>query len=71
LLCNRRISKLPFPGNGSVNTPTTIEELLKAVFPVVSAPRIYNENPRVAERVTEKRRVSSSVVMKRVARMRL
>jgi hypothetical protein len=48
LLCNRLINKRPFIGNASVNTPT-IEELLKAVFSVGSAPRLYNEDPKAAE----------------------
>jgi hypothetical protein len=30
---------------------TTIEKLLEAVFSVGSAPKLYNENPRPAERV--------------------
>jgi hypothetical protein len=32
LLCNRLINKRPFIGNGSVNTPTRIEEMLSADF---------------------------------------
>jgi hypothetical protein len=43
------INKRPFLGNGSVNTPTTKEEVLKAVFSVVSVPRLYIEDPRPAE----------------------
>jgi hypothetical protein len=37
-------------GNGSVNTPPTIEELLKAVVFVRSALRPYSEDLRQAER---------------------
>jgi hypothetical protein len=48
LLCDRRINKRPFIDNGSINTPT-IEELLKAVFSVGSASRLYNEDPMPAE----------------------
>jgi hypothetical protein len=33
--------------------PTTIEELLKAVFSVGFIPRLYNEDPRSAELITE------------------
>jgi hypothetical protein len=55
LLCNRRINKRLFLGNGSVNTPTTIEDLLKAVFSVGSAPRLYNKDPRTAEVITERK----------------
>jgi hypothetical protein len=33
---------------------TTIEELLKAMFSVGSAPRLYNEDPRPAELVVER-----------------
>jgi hypothetical protein len=36
-----------------VNTPTTIEELLKAVFSVGSVPKLYNEDSRPAERIIE------------------
>jgi hypothetical protein len=49
LICNRRINKRSFLDNGSVNTPTTTGELLKAVFSVGSAQRLYNEDPRTAE----------------------
>jgi hypothetical protein len=45
----------PFLGNGSVNTPTTIEDLLKAVFSVGSAPRLYKGDPGPAERIKYKR----------------
>jgi hypothetical protein len=52
----------PFPGNRLVNTPTTIQELLEAVFSVGSAPRLYNEDPRPAEGITERElSVGSSV----------
>jgi hypothetical protein len=54
LPCNRRINKQSFLGNGSINTPRTIEELLKAVFSVRSAQRLYNEDLRLAERITER-----------------
>jgi hypothetical protein len=54
LLCNRRINQRPFLANGSVNTPTTIEELLKVVFSVEFAPKIRNEDPRPAERIIER-----------------
>jgi hypothetical protein len=53
LLCSRPINKRPFLDNRSVNTPITIEELLKAVFSAVSARRLYNEDFRPAERITE------------------
>jgi hypothetical protein len=46
LLCSRGINKQPFLGNGLVNTPIKIEELLKAAFSVGSAPMLYNEDPR-------------------------
>jgi hypothetical protein len=52
LLCNRRINTRPLLGNGSVNTPTTIEDVLKAVFSVGSSPRLYNVNPRPTELIT-------------------
>jgi hypothetical protein len=42
-----------------VNTPTTIEELLKAVFSVGSATRLYNEDPRLAESIGEEIATSS------------
>jgi hypothetical protein len=48
LLFNRRINKRPFLSNGSVDTPVTIENLLKAVFFVEPAPKICNEDPRPA-----------------------
>jgi hypothetical protein len=54
-MCNRRINKRPFIGNGPVKTPTTIEELFREMFSVESAPRLYNEDPRPAERISEKR----------------
>jgi hypothetical protein len=53
-MCNRSINKRPFVGNGSVNIPTTIEEMFKEMFSVESAPRLYNEDPRPAERISEK-----------------
>jgi hypothetical protein len=53
LLCKRRINRRPFLGNGSVNTPT-IEKLLKAVFSVGSASRVYNEDTGPAERINER-----------------
>jgi hypothetical protein len=56
LLCNRRTNKWPFLGNGSVNTPTTIEDLLKAVISVGSAPRLYNVDHMPAELITERKR---------------
>jgi hypothetical protein len=34
-----------FLGNGSINTPTTIEEMLKAVFSVGFVPRIITGTP--------------------------
>jgi hypothetical protein len=34
--------------------PITIEKLLKAVFSVGSTPRLYNENPRPAEKIIER-----------------
>jgi hypothetical protein len=37
-----------FLANGSINTATTIEELLKAVFSVGSSPRLYNKDYRPA-----------------------
>jgi hypothetical protein len=43
------MNKRPVLGNGSVIKPALIEELLKAVFSVGSAPRLYNEDPRTAE----------------------
>jgi hypothetical protein len=46
--------KRSFLGNGSVNTPTTIEELLKVVYSVGSSPRLYNEDPRPAARIIER-----------------
>jgi hypothetical protein len=52
---NRRINKRPFLGNGSVNTPITIDELLKPVFSVGSVRRLYNEDPRPAERIIERK----------------
>jgi hypothetical protein len=47
------MNKRPFLGNGSVNTHT-IEKLLKAVFSIWSASRLYKEDPRPAELITEK-----------------
>jgi hypothetical protein len=61
LLCNRRISKRPFLGNGSVDTPTTIEDLLKAVISVRSAPRLYNVDHRPAELIIERESWESAV----------
>jgi hypothetical protein len=55
LLCNRRINKGPFLGNGSVKRPTTTEELFKSAFSIESAQRLHNEDPRPAERISEKR----------------
>jgi hypothetical protein len=51
---NRRINKRSFLGNRSVNT---IEERLKAVFSVGSAPRLYNEDPRTDRRDLSSERV--------------
>jgi hypothetical protein len=49
-------------GNGSINTSTTIAELLKPVFSVGVAPRLYNEDPRPAELITKRElRIGSSV----------
>jgi hypothetical protein len=45
---HRRINKPPFLGNASVNTTTTIEKMLKAVFSVGFAQRLHNEDPRPA-----------------------
>jgi hypothetical protein len=53
-LCNRVTNKQPFLGNESVNTPTRIEEPLKAVFSAESNPWLYNEDLgqlKVIERV--------------------
>jgi hypothetical protein len=70
-LCNRRTNKRPFLGNGSVNTPTT-DELLKAVFSVGSARRLYNEDHRSAELITERElRVTSSFGSARKAEIAL
>jgi tRNA U34 5-carboxymethylaminomethyl modifying enzyme MnmG/GidA len=54
LLCNRRMKTRPFIGNGSLNSPTTLEELFKEVFSVGSVPRLYNEEPRSAQRIIER-----------------
>jgi hypothetical protein len=35
-------------------SPITTEELLSAVFSVVSAPRLYNKDPRPAELIIER-----------------
>jgi hypothetical protein len=40
-------------GNGSIDKPTTIEKLFKAVFSLGSTPRLYNEDPKPAERVED------------------
>jgi hypothetical protein len=53
LLYKRRINTRPLLGNESVNTYTTIEELLKAAFSVGSALGLYNEGPRSAEWMIE------------------
>jgi hypothetical protein len=52
--------KRPFLGISLVNTPTKIEELLKAVFSVGSAARLYNEDPRPAERMIERELIVGS-----------
>lgn len=71
LLCSRIINKRPFLGNGSVNTPITIEKLLKAVFSVESALRIYNEEPMPAERIIERELAVVSRELTRVMHGRL
>jgi hypothetical protein len=50
---NNEYDVRPFLSNGSLNTPTTTEELLKAVFSVGSAPMLYNEDPRPTALMTE------------------
>lgn len=54
MLCNTRINKRTFLGNGSVNTPTTLNELLKVLFAVGSVPNLHNEDPRPAVLIIEK-----------------
>jgi hypothetical protein len=39
----------------ATNTQATIEELFETVFSVGSATRLYDEDPRPAEEITEKR----------------
>jgi hypothetical protein len=50
--CRQRLGKHVL---AATNTQETIEELLETVFSVGSAPRLYNEHSRPAERITEKR----------------
>jgi hypothetical protein len=43
--------------NGLLNTPKIIEKLLKAMYSVGSAPRLYNEDLRPADKMIERERV--------------
>jgi hypothetical protein len=47
----------------ATNTKATIQELLETAFPVGSAPRLYNDDPRSAER-TENIRVLNLAAVK-------
>lgn len=68
LLCNRRIDKRSFLVNGSLNTPTKIEELLKSVFSVSSAPMLCSEDHRPAEeKIESELRVECLAVKKRIS----
>jgi hypothetical protein len=62
LLCKRRINKLPFLDNGSLNKSATIEELLIAVFSVGSAPTLYKEDPKAVELLIERELRSGTAV---------
>jgi hypothetical protein len=43
VVCNKGINKRPSISNGSLNKPTKMQELLKAVFSLESGPRLCNE----------------------------
>jgi hypothetical protein len=64
------MNKGPFLGDGSVNTLTTIKEVLNALFSVGSAPRQYNEYPSPAEVMTERELRLGSRVLSSAREMR-
>jgi hypothetical protein len=71
LIARQRLDKhIP----AAMKTQATIEELFETVFSVGPAPRLYNEDPRAAEGILEKRwqldicQLSVEIVDKRSAR---